>query len=117
MTKSGTSKNQEWVLLRQVVEPAFFLLLLARLGRLPPKYMLAKILGMDRRKVGRLLNQLIDLGFARSMAGRKGYMLNDSLAPAQQEIVLFFSSVQEQEIQWVEKLTQSFSETGYLGWR
>jgi DNA-binding IclR family transcriptional regulator len=104
MAKS--QRKQELILLRQVIEPAFFLLILLRLGRLPTKVSLARILGMDRRKVGRLIDRLIDLGFVLSIPGRQGYCLSDSLTPAQQRVLLFFSQAHESDQDWFIELSK-----------
>ena len=93
MDKSENKKSVQ--LMRQVIEPAFILLLLIRQGRLPSKVKLAAMLGLERRKVGKLVNQLIDLGFVLAVPGQTGYRLSDALSPAQQQVVQLFTRAQD----------------------
>jgi DNA-binding MarR family transcriptional regulator len=104
MTRSN--RKEELLLLRQLVEPAFFLLLLLRLGQLPTKVSLARIMGMDRRKVARMINILIDLGFVRYVPAQSGYLLNRSLTQPQQKIIRFFNQSQGLDYRWLEELSQ-----------
>ena len=96
-------KRQYIRLLRQTIEPAFFLFLLIRMGRLPSKIKLARMLGMERRKVGRLLNRLIDQGFVRTIPGEWGYTLSDSISPVHEKIIEFYSTHQRNRFEWFEE--------------
>ena len=90
-------------LLSKVLEPAFFLLLLIRLERLPSQVKLAKMLGIERRKVGRRLNQLIDLGFVRAVPGKHQYILNSPLPPAHQQVINFFTHQIKDTDRWFDE--------------
>lgn len=100
----GTKNVQVRQLMSQIIAPAFFLVLLCRLKSLPSKVKLADMLGMDRRKVGRLINQLIDLGYVLANSGQPGYRLRDDLGPGQQQVVAFFMSDTEDVWRWFEEL-------------
>ena len=80
-------------ILCQVIEPAFVLLLAVRWGSLPSKSKLASMLGLDRRLVGRWVNQLVELGFMLAIPGKNGYRLNEALSPELEQVARFFSPI------------------------